>query len=450
VDPARDEDPPLFQEGGLLMKVNVEGVNACRKVLHVQVPSEDTKAEYEQVVQAYAGSARIPGFRKGKAPPAVVERKFSKAIAEEARERLVPRYYREALDKEGIVPVAIVSVQDVEFAKDAGLDFKVTVDIAPAFKLPRYKKISLKRQKVEVTEEDVDKALTRIREQFSRFEDVEGRELRDGDLARIDYSGLHGGQPVGDLAPDCSGLGEGKDFWVLMGEPEFLPGFSAALKGAAAGETRDIDVQFPDDYHVGAVAGKAARYTVTVKGMRERILPEFDEALLKQLQAGSEAALRERVRNELVDAAEANEKHRLQDEIAKHLLKKTTFDLPQSVVDHETNTAAQDIVRRMAMGGHTREQIQARRDEIVGAATQASTDRVKLSYILGRIAEAEKITVTDEDREARLKDLAERSGTSVERVKADLDKADAHERLRRDIRAEKTLQFLLEHAKIKG
>ena len=202
------------------------------------------------------------------------------------------------------------------------MSFRVILDVAPQFKLPRYKRISLKRNKVAVEDKEVDDALGRMLDGFAKFEDVEGRPAGADDLVVIDYKGTCEGGPVGALASDCAGLGDGEDFVALVGEPEFLPGITAGLKGMSIGDEKDIDVDFPDDFRVAAVAGKRAVYSVSLKGVREKVLPELDEEFLKRFEVGSETELRTKVESDLRKGAESQEEGRLKDEIAKFLLGK--------------------------------------------------------------------------------------------------------------------------------
>ena len=256
-------------------------------MLHIEIPEDAVSPEYRGVLKEYSHAARIPGFRKGKAPESVVEKRYEAEIHQDTKDRLVPRAYREALDSRGIRPVAIIEVSDVELAKGRGLTFKATVDVAPDFKLPRYRKIALRGEKHDVADKDVEDALQRTRERFGRFEDVEGREVREGDLVNVDYSGTIDGSPVSDIAPDCRGIGGGTDFWALAGDPEFLPGFAKGIAGAAIGDVKTMDVVFSHDYHVASVAGRNAVYEFTVKALRERRIPELDEEFLKRMGAES-------------------------------------------------------------------------------------------------------------------------------------------------------------------
>jgi len=432
------------------MKVRTEEQEGCRRVVHVEIPHEAVKPEYEGIVREFAKVAKVSGFRKGKAPADVVERRFAQQIEEEAKERLVPRFYRDAIQSENISPVSVVDVADVVLDKSKGLTFKATVDVAPHFKLPRYRKIALKGNPVKVTDDDVEKAVQGLRERLARFEDVSGRNVARGDLVRIDYGGTCDGRPVAELAPEQPGLGEGKDFWALVGDPEFLPGFAAGMEGAGSEESREIKIAFPADYHVKAVAGKEAVYTMTVKGVREKVLPAFDAELFKQVEVESEQALRDKAREELEQNAGETEKERLKEEIARYLLEKTNFDLPQSLVDREKGEAARSIVQRMAMQGGTREQIEARKDDILSSAEQSSVSRVKLSYILERIANEEKIEVEDGEVDKRIEEMAASRGWTAERLRSEMEKRGGTEWVGDEIRGQKTLDALLGMAKIKN
>lgn len=433
------------------MKVTIEKSDGCRRVLGVDVPAETVKSDYDAIIGLFAKEVKISGFRPGRAPVELVEKRYGKAIIQETKDRLIPRFYHEALQQESIEPVAVVDVQDVEFSRQEGLQFKVIVDVAPEFKLPKYKKISLKREKTDVADEDVDRTLTEILERFARFDDVEDKPVASGDLVQIDYDGISDGAALAELADDCRDVGSGKDFWVPTGETEFVPGMNAALEGAAIGDSLTVDVEFPADYHVAAVAGKKAVYTVAVKGVRTRVLPELDEEFLKRFEVESEDALRARIRQDLEEAAEARETGRLKGDLSRFLLDKTGMDLPEAIVERETGSLVRDMLTRVAQQGASREMLEQHRDEILGSASQSARDRVKLSYIVDRIGAEEEITVTDEDVEARLDVMGQRYGMPAERIRPELEKQDEGlQRLRTEIRGDKVMDFLLEHAKIKS
>jgi trigger factor len=432
------------------MKVVLEDAGVCRKIMRVHVPSDMVAPEYDKVLKEYARKAKIPGFRQGRAPADVVERRYAKGISEDAKDRLLPRCYEDALQQEKIDPVAVIDVQDVVLEKELGLTFHVTIDIAPNFKLPRYRKIRLRRNRdISVGDTEIDQTITRIRESFGRYEDVTGRAVKGGDLVRIDYNGICGGVPVKELVGDRVELGDGRDFLAMVGEPEFLPGLAKGMEGAEIGVEKNLEIHFPADYNISALAGKDATYSVTVKGIRERILPELDGELLGKLEVASIEALRGRIREDLLKAAEEEEKERLKGEIIKHLLAKTSFEPPRSLVERETRLAARNIVERIGMQGASKEQIEERREDILNAASSSSVDRVRISYILGRIAEEEELGVGEQEMAQRIELMAKRNSMSPERLKTEMEKRDSMESLKKDLLAEKTMDFLLEHAKVK-
>jgi len=432
------------------MRVRVEDVGGCRRDVHVEIPADAVASEYDDIVKSYARVARISGFRKGKAPADVVERRFSSEIAEDAKDRLVPRFYREAVESEGIDPVAVVGVRDVNLERESGLAFVATIDVAPKFKLPRYRRIPLRREPTAVTDKDVDDAVNRMREAGARYEDVSGRAARRDDLVRLDYAATCEGRPLGELAPAAEGLAGGEDFWAMLAEPEFVPGLVDEIVGMEEGQEKTATVTFPDDFRVGDVAGKQAEYKLSLKGIRERKLPDIDEEFLKRLDAESEADLRGKIEQGLTEQAEQNEQARLRSEIGRFLLSKTSFEVPRSLVEREQQQAARSMVQNLAMQGGTREQIEQHRDEILSAAAQQSLERVKLSYILERVADAEDLQVADSEVTERIESMASRRNITPERMKADLGENGGTEWLKDQVRAEKTLDFLLEQAKVKG
>jgi trigger factor len=432
------------------MNVNVESSDGCRRVIGIVVPAEDSKGEYDSIVKAFVKNAKVSGFRQGRAPLALVEKRYSKSIIQEAKDRLIPRFYNEALKQEKITPVAVVDVQDVEFNRDEGISFKVVVDVAPEFKLPKYKKISLKRESTAVSDEDVETTLQDILKRFSRFEDVTDKPAASGDMIQIDYDAVSDGKPLGEVANDAGDISKGEGFWVPTGESEFVPGLNAALEGSSIGDSLKVDVEFPEDYHVKSVAGLKAVYSVTVKGIRANTPPELTEEFLKQFDVESEDALRDRIRKDLEENAEAKETGRLKEEISKFLIEKTKIEVPQSLVNRETHSLVNDMLERVSRQGASREVIEQHRDEIYESASANALNRVKLSYIINEICSQEDIKVDDEDVEKQLDSIARRYGMPVERIRPELEKRDEGlQNLRSDVLGNKVMEFLLENAKIK-
>lgn len=427
------------------MKVTVEQSGPCRRVLKIEVPAETVAAEYRGIVAEFAKHARIPGFRPGKAPAAIVEKRFSKDALEETHERLVPRAYHEAVAAEKLKPVAIVDVSDIHIEKQMPLSFRVTVDVEPEFSLPAYKGIPLASRKVEVAGSEVDRVIDSLRERAAKLETVTGRPARKGDVVEIDYSGACDGQPLSELAKEHAGLGEGKDFWVLLGDgPEFLPGLAAQLEGIEIGQTREAKIDFPKDYRVGLVAGRSAVYNVTARGIRERQIPELDADFLKTLGVESADVLKKRVEENLLEAAQATERNRQRDEVIRWLGANTEIkDLPQSLVEQEARHIINDVVQANVRRGASKEEIESHREDIFTRASESSADRVRTDYILERIAEVESIEVTEAEVDQRIRVLATRGGVAPQRLRADIEERGRLDDVRRSIRMEKAVDAVL-------
>ena len=432
------------------MKVSVEDMGSCRKVLHIDVAAEIVAPDYEKVLKAYATHANISGFRKGKAPAKIVEKRFKKNIEDDARQDLVPKFYHEALAAKDIKPVAVVDITGVDFDKVNGLKFDVILDVMPEFKLPKYKKITIKEEKVDVTDADVDEQVKGMLKNMGKFDEVTDRGLEKDDLASIDYTATCDGAPLIELGEACKGIAGGENFMVMMGDPEYLPGMVDGLMGAKIGDKKVVDVVFPTDYHLKEVAGKTAVYDVEVKGIRAQILPEIDDELLKNIGCESEDDLRSKIKEQLDDSARQREKTHLHNEVAKFLIEKTKFDLPQSIVEQETNLQAREMINQLSTRGAQREHIEAQRDDIMTNAVQNANNRVKIGYIVDRIADAESISVEDSEVDTRIDQLAVQYRMTPEQFREELGKReDSKAGIEGEVRTGKVFDFLVENAKIK-
>ena len=431
------------------MNVRVETAGPCRREVHIEVPADRVNSAFDEVVKAYSQVARIPGFRPGKAPRDLIRRRFQKEIATEVKERLIPAAYQEAMQQEKLETINVLDVKEKELSESQPFAFSITLDVQPSFDLPSYKGLAVEGETVAVKDEDVDEVLQNIREQNARYEEVQGRALAKGDLAQIDYAGQLDGQPVETVSAKAKGMGEGKDFWLMADEQnEFLPGFAAGLWGAQVGETRTVTVDFPAAFVEPSLAGKQASYTVTVKAIREKKLPEIDEEFIKAVGADSLDAMKTRVRGDLQNMREENEKRRQQNEVARLLLQNTTLDLPESVLQEETRQQVYEMVRQSQTSGASKEDIETRKEELFDNAARTASDKIKLRYILRRIAREEKIECTQEEVEARMAMLARSWGVTLEKLKTDMHKRNALPQVREDVLLNKTLVWLRDQAKV--
>jgi trigger factor len=430
------------------MAVTIENTAPCRKKLRVEVDAQRVAGTRAEILQEFRKFASIPGFRPGKAPEPMVEKRYAGQIDEELRKRIIPESYREALNEQHLKVVGYPQVESVDYQPGRPLIYTALVDTAPEFPLPGYKGISVKKKPIPVKDEDIDKTLDSLREQQADFSDVQGRALRTGDFAVINYSGVAEGKPINDLAPDAKGLGENKDFWLLISSDSFLPGFCEQLTGANAGEKRQVLVDFPADFPQKPLAGKKATFFVDVVALKEKKLPELNDEFAKKLGAENLLKLKDAVRKGLLAEAEGQQNADLRRQVIEHLLSKVEFELPESLVNQETRSIIYDVVRENSMRGATKEQLEQQKDEIFGFAAKSAKERLRTSFILDAIAQAEQIKVQEPEVQQRIAELAQRSRTTAARLKAQLTEKGGLGEIEEQILVGKTLDFLVDSAKV--
>lgn len=431
------------------MNIRVETTGPCRKEVHVEIPAEKVGEAFSKVIGDYVTVARIPGFRPGRAPRELVKRRFLKEINDEVKGRLVPQGYQEAVKQEKLETVTVLDIKEHELKEGQTFAFTVKLDVAPSFEVPEYKGLKVKSQKVAIEDKDIDAVVTNIREQNVKYTDVTGRAVQAGDMVQVDFTGTCDGQPFAAISEKAAALGSAKDFWLIADqENEFLPGFASGVTGATVGEQRTVDVTFPADFTEPSVAGKKAQFATQVKAIREKQLPPIDAEFLKSLGVESEDAMRERIRTDLQKMREDNERARVEGELIKQLVQATTLDVPESVLQEETQQAVYDMVRSNTNRGVAKEEIESKKNELFDAASQSAKERIKVRYILRKIASAEGVVATEQEIQQRISELAHRYQTTVERFEQELEKNNALGRIADEVRLMKTVSWLYDQAKI--
>jgi len=427
----------------------MKSTGPCRQTIKIEVPAETVAAERAELLTYYTKGVSLPGFRKGHAPKALVEKKFAKDMAADLKDRVVPKFYHEAIAQEKVKVVAVVDVSEPELADGKPLKFEVTVDVPPEFKLPKYDGISIKAESTEVTEKQIDETVESILRQHATYEDITGRAAKEKDMVQVSYESTIGGQPLEEKVPQARGLGRGNGYWITCDDESFLPGMGKALIGAKIGGKKDVTVKFPEGFIVKELAGMKAEFKVEVTGMRETKLPELNEEFLKKLHIESEAELRKNIREHMEEAAKNKEKGRQQDEICEFLLKKTKLDVPESAVKEQTRNLTYELARQRMMRGMSQEQIKAQSEDMFKEAQEKAEEQVKLRYIVMAVADAENIKVDDQEVSDEVVRMAVSQRQDAAEYRKKLEKEDQLESVRDQIRFGKTIEFLLENAKIK-
>jgi len=430
------------------MATTVELLGPCRKKLRIEIATDRVAGTRAEILKEFRKAARIPGFRPGFAPEPMVEKRYAKEIDEELRKRLVPEGYREAVAAEKLKPVGYPQVDSVEYHPGQPLVFTATIDTTPEFSLPEYKGIKVDQKLATVADADITQTLDSLRDQQAEFVTVEGRPLQMADFAVIDYSGVVDGKPIIELAPEAKTLGENHDFWIQVEVDAFLKGFCDQLVGARPGEKRQVLIDFPAEFPQTLLAGKKATYFVTLKAIKEKKLPELNDEFAKKVGAESLEKLQSEIRQGLLAERENESKGAVRKQIVDHLLGSVQFELPEALVAQETRSIVYDLVRENTMRGASKEQLEEKKDEIFGFANKSAQERLRTSFILDAISQAEKIEVTSDEVEERVRLMSQRYRITPQKMKEQIAERGGLDEVEEQVRVSKTLDFLIANAKV--
>lgn len=429
------------------MNVTVENLAPCKKLMRVEVDAQEVDTAFDSTVKEYQKHAALPGFRPGKAPRDMVLRKYEKDINDEVKRKLIGDSYRKALDEQKLHVIGYPDIEEIQFGRGQILQFAATVETAPSFELPEYKGIPVKREERSVTDDDVQCAVELLRAQQAKFETV-SRPVQNGDVAVVNYAGTSEGKPLTEIAPTAKGLTEKKNFWVEIKPDSFLPGFSEQLIGANTGEKRTVNVDFPADFVSKELSGKKGVYEVEIVEVKERVLPVADDAFAKSYGAENMEALRAGVRRDLENELKYKLSKDLRGQIIQSLLNRVSFDLPEAVLAGETRNVVYDLVRENQKRGIPRDLIEKEKDAIYTAAAKTAQDKVKVAFLVQKIAEQEGIKVTQEEAAQRIHSLAAMYQIPPDKFIKDLQKRNGIGEIYDQIASEKVMEFLENNAKI--
>ena len=421
------------------MKTEFVDVSETRKNLVVEIDSSTVDAEIDRVARDYSKAARIPGFRPGKVPPRVVKQRFRSQILHDVVHELVPRAVDDALRERGLEPLETPDIRDVVVEEGQPLKFTATFDTVPSFELRPYASLQLRRAQATLQEGAVDETLQALRERAARYEVVEARPIEQGDTVSVDLVREAGGE-----APDTH-----QGVTIEIGAAANPPGFDDELMGVHVGETKQFEVRYPNDYEMKELAGTAVKFTVTIKGLKRRVVPELDDEFARDLgEFDTLEALRARVQQDLTREAEQKAERDVRNELLKQLAGWVTFTVPESLIDRELDRRIEDFARRLMEQG-----VDARKAEIDWAAFRqgqqdAARDSVASALVLDEVAQREGLSVSEPEIEAELSRFGERTGRTTAAVRAQLEKDGGISRLATGLRREKAVDFLRSRATI--
>ncbi len=418
-----------------------------RREIQVEIPAEVVSREVESVVHKLQKVARLPGFRRGKVPASVIRSRFPEDIKSEVVEALVPRYFRQEAEKQGLVPVSQPRVSDLHIHDGEPLRFKATFEVLPEIEVSGYHELPVEKPDTSVSEQEVEDSLSHLREQHATYTVVEGRALADGDYAQVSLQGVpkhSAGGPEDAVAKESSKPVNVDDVMVEIGGSNTVREFSDNLRGASPGETRTFEVSYPEDFSDQRLAGKTFTYTLNVKGIKQKQLPELNDEFAKEIGSFTDLddlkqKIREGLEHEKQHAAEREGKEKLVEE----LVKRHEFEVPEALVERQIDLRLERGLRALAAQGMRPEDMKKMDfSRLRAGQREAAVREVKASLLLDKIAEAEHIEVSDEEIDKEVQALAEQTKQTAEAVRARLTREGALDRIRNRLRNDKALDFL--------
>ena len=429
------------------MEVTITDLSPCKKQLRIEIDAETVNAKFDAVAKDFRRHANLPGFRPGKAPLANVMRSYGDKIGEEAKRTLMSDSYSKALKENDLRPVIMPEVEDLQFGHGKPFQYLATLEVTPTFELPEYNGIEVEKERRTVSDADVAKALDTLREQRVSYTDVD-RSAGEDDFIVVNFTGTIDDKPITDLVKVARGLTEQKNFWLHTKQNPLIPGIVEALIGSGKDDKKTVTVTIPDDFIYEELIGKEAKYEIEIVQVKEKFLPELDDAFAKGFGAESMDKLREGVENDLKNELEYSLKKSIRNQCVDKLLSAVNCDLPETVVNEATRAAVHNIVQQNHQRGVGKDIIEENKDRIYANAKADAEVRVRANYILSRIAEKEGIKVTDQELSRQIAAIAAQQKIKPQKLAQQLKDNGTLYQVQEEIMNGKVIDLLEEKAKV--
>ncbi len=427
------------------MNITIEDVSALEKRFKIEVPAKRVDEEIDLVIKEFQNFARIEGFRKGKAPLHMIEKKYTKEIDDEVKRVLIPKVVREVIEERKLKLASTPRIEDLQFQRGVSMSFSTMMELEPEVPLPEYKGIKIPKLSAELTAEEKQKALERLLEQYAEFEDQPDKTLVENDYAVVTFESKYDGKPLKETK-DLGQLCGGKSLWVWIKPDIIVRGFTDHLVGAKIGDTRKFTLTLPEEEYFEELQGKDIDFEVSIENIKLKKMPELNDEFFQKNFAASREILEKNIEDTL-SRQKANDVHNLKlSEIFKFLANSANFELPASHVERETQQLINSVVAENQRRGISDEMIKEKQDEIFSVAETNAKDRVKVSFLLGRIAEKENIQITDQDLTLELMRLSYRVNMPPKKLMKRIRENGLLESIKADALDQKTLKLLLEWA----
>ena len=426
------------------MNLELKDAGTARKIATVTFDADEIKNKENEACKEIGKIANIPGFRKGKAPAAVIRKRFSKELKDELTRKVSSDAYESILENKEIKVYSILKVDAGDPSSENGASVEVTVDLEPEFEIPDYENFEVTINPTDVSDEDIDNEINALRDQRASFDEVD-RAAKEGDYIKCSYEGELDGKPVAEILPDKPMYGKQTNTWEEAGQAKGLgvDAIAQGVVGMKSGDKKDIEAPFEEDFEVEPLAGKTISYKLEVHEVREKKPPALNEEFFKSIKVENLEELKDRVLTDLETRKKRENQNAKRSQVTQKILDTPDFPLPQQAVEDESNSIFQSRAQRAIQQGTKQEDIESQKDELWKEARIQGEARVKLTLILGKIAEKEKVDVSNEDlaRAASQEAMMMRKDPTTYIKELSKDRRQLH-RLRQDILHDKTLDLV--------
>ncbi|HJZ11900.1 MAG TPA: trigger factor, partial [Acidobacteriota bacterium] len=398
------------------MKTEIENVSDVKKIIHFEIPWDEVDKHIKQTVRQISRSARIPGFRPGKAPENIIRSRYAEHIKEDVIQHLVPEAYKEALQENQFDLVSEPALHDVMYSEGSPFIFKVTIETRPNIDVQNYDKLKLKAETVQVTDEEVDLVLKKYQDRAAELIPLEGKAAETGDFVHAKVKATI------DRAGKKQNLFDDRTL-IALGSEEKHPAFNENLHGKKAGETIEFDAVYAEDHQEKALAGKTIHYTVHLENVNERRIAPLDDEFAKDLgDFQSLQDLKDKIRKDVEKAKTSEQRSILKDQVLKQVIDSNPFEAPEGLIKRETEALLRSYAHSLQRRGIDLESKEIDWKELQSRLAHQADHNVRGTILMEAIARKENIEVNAEDVDGAIAEIADQQRRAPEAVKAEIVK----------------------------
>ncbi len=424
------------------MKSDIENISNLERKLNIQIPVDAVNTEFTNAFKYLQKNVEIKGFRKGKTPMATIKSLYTDKIKGDVAQNLVQNFYFKALKEHDVVPVGMPDIDFKQPEENKEFSFSAKFEVQPEIEIKQLDGLEVKKEKVEVSDEQVNKNIEQILENQSSMEDVVLiRELKEGDFADIDFKGLMDGAPLEN--------GAAQGHVLEIGSDSFIPGFEEALIGMKQGDSKTISLKFPDDYHVEDLKGKPVQFEVVLNKIKQKVKPELNDEFVKKMgEQETVADFKEQLKKDIVTGEEKRIEQDTKNRLFKAMVKANPFDVPETLVKEQRSALIDDFKNRMQSQGIGPQEFAAYEQKWQEDFSETANFMVRSALLIQKIAKDNDLNAKTEDVDAKMQEFADQTGLDLSKVKEFYKQGQQHANLEFQVTEEKVYKFLLDKAKV--